>query len=66
MSSNSDAFGQGCGCVLGVIAALVVVGALLFGGLFAASKAVCPSCVGSGNGVLWGKCSACGGSGWKK
>ena len=74
-------FDTGCGCVFGVVAAVVVlVVALTVAGKFVAP---CPSCFGSGNCVLCGStgkgilfgdcmncngkksCPNCGGTGWK-
>lgn len=63
MSDAKSGFGQGFGCVFGAVAA----GLLVLAVLFAASRVVAPCslCRGSGNGVLWGKCSACDGSGFR-
>ena len=68
MSSSNDGFGQGFGCVFGVVAAAAILLVVLWG----AGKVVapCPSCHGSGNcvlcggngkGMLFGDCMNCGG-----
>jgi hypothetical protein len=68
MASSEEGFGQGCGCVFGVLFA----GVLVVGMLWGANKVVevCPTCHGSGNcvlcsgtgkGVFWGECGSCGG-----
>jgi len=79
--SVGKGFDSGCGCVLGVVVAVV----LLIAAVWMAGNVVtvCPTCFGSGHcslcggsgkGVLWGdcmncngkkKCRDCGGSGWK-
>jgi len=79
--SVGKGFDNGCGCVLGVVVAVV----LLIAAVWMAGNVVtvCPTCFGSGHcslcggsgkGVLWGdcmncngkkKCRDCGGSGWK-
>lgn len=70
MASFDDGFGQGCGCVLGVILALaLVIGCLVSVGsvvqpcLGCANSGKCARCNGSGAGRIWGTCDKCGGNG---
>ncbi len=66
--SAGEGFNSGCGCVFGVVAAVIVlIIALTVMGRFVGP---CPSCHGSGNcvlcggtgkGVLFGDCMNCGG-----
>jgi hypothetical protein len=81
MASAEEGFGHGCGCVFGVVFALILLlGTFLVarqfvgvcGGCLGSGK--CSWCDGSGEGVWWGecyrcrgnkKCTSCGGSGWK-
>jgi len=80
--SVGKGFDSGFGCVLGVVAATV----MLIAAVWMAGKYVepCPSCFGSGKctlcggtgkGIVWGdclkcggrkKCQECGGVGWKR
>ncbi|MGA8611152.1 MAG: hypothetical protein WB760_05455 [Xanthobacteraceae bacterium] len=66
--SVQEGFESGCGCVFGVIAAVVIlIVSLTFVGSVVTicpacfSSGKCTLCGGSGKGILWGDCMNCGG-----
>src|SRR5438128_692003 len=81
MASADEGFGQGCGCVFGVLFAVALILVMLYAGGKVVSPCSachasgnCATCGGNGKGVLWGECGncggkkscpSCGGSGWK-
>jgi len=68
MSSFDDGLGKGCGCVMGIVVAIVIL-VILFGAMgshvqlcstcFGSGN--CPLCGGTGKGILFGDCMKCGG-----